>query len=226
MPERYRLEPGDWHHLSLVEGGGISESPIRIDRVEWRPRGWLRLSVYHAWHSEGLRDKVYELQVTAQNATNLMAKSLEVKGRVLHLRPIPREPPGWDELERASRVLHACGLRFDGYAYAETMKPKVEEVQHWLLERLESFVRTLRLPDCPEEVHALLFTCQRRAKEQGWFSDRSAESQASLLLFLHAYREPVPARWHLAIFGEEWARIRANEREEAAATVRRWMGCG
>lgn len=37
MPEKCRLEPGDWHHLFLVEGRGISESPIRIDRLEWQP---------------------------------------------------------------------------------------------------------------------------------------------------------------------------------------------
>lgn len=131
--------------------------------------------------------------------------------------------PALKELQRAEAVLHACGLRFDGYRYAESMT--APEVDHgaWLVKQREAFSQTLMVPSVLEVAFAAFFAFQRGAKNDGWFLDRCVESLAGPFLFLHLYREPTPECWCFENFSADWDRIPAEEREAAAAIVRRWL---
>lgn len=151
-------------------------------------------------------------------------------------RPCPR--PSLEELARAERVLDACGLRFDGYAYAESRAGRDVDAGEWLAARRDAFTRALQVPeaveghglespcDAGEEAHAVLFAFQRGAKDHGWFLDRSAGALAGPMLFLHLYVVPVPERWRLANHADSWDRLSPEDREEAAGIVRRWLGWG
>lgn len=128
-----------------------------------------------------------------------------------------------EALQHAEEVLHACGLRFDGYAYAETRAPRGTDAMDWLAALRDAFTHTLRVPMVAEDAHAALFAFQRGARNHGWFLDRSPESLAGPLLFLHLYGLPTPARWRFQDDADPWDRIAIEDKEEAAATVRRWL---
>lgn len=137
-----------------------------------------------------------------------------------------RKRPTLEELDRAERVLHACGLRFDGYAYAEAQAPRGVDAADWLAEQRDGFTRTLHVPVPVEAAQAVFFAFQRGAKDYGWFLDRSAASLAGPFLFLHLYSLPVMQRWRSQDFAAEWDRLSAEEKEDAAAIVRRWLAWG
>lgn len=137
-----------------------------------------------------------------------------------------RKRPSLEELDRAEAVLHACGLRFDGYAYAESQAPRGVEAADWLAEQRDAFTRTLQVPMPVETAQAVFFAFQRGAKDYGWFLDRSAASLAGPFLFLHLYSLPVMARWHFEDFAAEWDLLSVEEKEDAAAIVRRWLAWG
>lgn len=84
---------GEWYEMAVIEGCEAMLSLIRVDEVTRGPRGRLRLGFYHADYPEGVRDKVYELRITAESATGLKAKSLEVKGRLVRILPLRGRPP-------------------------------------------------------------------------------------------------------------------------------------
>ena len=131
--------------------------------------------------------------------------------------------PAPDELDQAQRVLDACGLRFDGYAYAESRIIRGQDATDWLVNLRDTFIHTLAVLRDIEAAHAVLFAFQRGAKELGWFLDRSAFSLAGPLLFLHLYTRPTPPRWRFSDDAAEWERFSSEEIETAAATVRRWL---
>ena len=139
--------------------------------------------------------------------------------------PTPKtaKRPPLEELGRAEPVLHTCGLRFNGYLYAEARTGPDEDHGAWLVKLVEPFCRSLVVPSVLEEAFAVFFCFQRGAKDYGWFLDRSAEALAGPFLFLHLYREPTPERWRFDSFAAEWDRIPLEEREAAAAIVRRWL---
>lgn len=131
--------------------------------------------------------------------------------------------PTPEELYQAERVLHACGVRFDGYAYAESRTTRGKSAEEWLADQRDSFLRTLIVPQDIEIAHAALFAFQRGAKEIGWFCERSDFALAGLLLFLHLYNHTTPRNWRSPGYATEWERFSAAEIEAAAAIVRRWL---
>ena len=90
---RFPLIGGEWYEMAVIDGCEEMLSPIRVDEVKRGPSGRLRLSFYHADYPDGVRDKVHELRITAESATGLKAKSLEVKGRQVRILPLRGRPP-------------------------------------------------------------------------------------------------------------------------------------
>lgn len=131
--------------------------------------------------------------------------------------------PTPEELDQAQRVLDACGLRFDGYSYAESRITRGQNATDWLVNLRDTFIHSRAVPRDIEAAHAVLFAFQRGAKELGWFLDRSAFSLAGPLLFLHLYTQPTLSRWRFPDYATEWERFSSEEIETAAATVRRWL---
>lgn len=131
-----------------------------------------------------------------------------------------------EELEHAESVLHACGLRFDGYAYAEAQVKAGGDAGAWLAQQAESFSRMMKLPAKEEHAFAALFALQRGAKSHGWFLDRGTASLAGPFLFLHLYSRPVPRRWRFESYADKWDSISAADKEAAASAIRRWLACG
>ncbi len=76
-----RAVPGRWYAAELLGeefGSEIrSYSPIRVEEI--RPKGGRRFSLafYHANYTEGVRDKVYELETLERGATFMLARSRE-----------------------------------------------------------------------------------------------------------------------------------------------------
>lgn len=93
MKPLFHLDPGQWYQLTVIDGGEPMDSPIRVNEVQRRPRGKLRLGFYHAHYPEGVRDKVYDLRITEESVSGLVAKALDQEGRCIHIRPLRGDPP-------------------------------------------------------------------------------------------------------------------------------------
>lgn len=77
--DRFALQEHDWDAAEIIgEEFGVeikSYSPIRIEGIT--PKGGRKfgLQFYHANYPEGVRDKVYELQMVERNKKFILARS-------------------------------------------------------------------------------------------------------------------------------------------------------
>lgn len=94
-----------------------------------------------------------------------------------------------------NRIMAACALRFDGYAYAQSRAEG-----GLLVELTRRFEDTLVFSEIEEENHAAFFAFQRYLCKWGGESlgpeSRSHFAYRTLFIRLHAI--PVPQQWRFA----------------------------
>ena len=105
------------------------------------------------------------------------------------------EPIGLD------RVMIACALRFDGYAYVQSRNdPRL------LVTLPRRFEDTLIFSDIEEENHVTFFAYQRYLCKWGGESlgPETREHFAYRTLFIRLHAIPVPDRWRFPPLTPEW----------------------
>ncbi len=112
-----------------------------------------------------------------------------------------------------------CSLRFDGYRWLEE---RGGETQGGFSRYVDPVVQTLRLYAEEEANFAVCFALQRHLCKWGGetLPPEHREHAAWRYLFLHLYRQPVPACYRLDEYVNRWERERVHVAEEHAAQVR------
>lgn len=137
--------------------------------------------------------------------------------------PLTRKPMPRARLKLPDEVLntmHACALRFDGFAW---LKTKQSEGQLDFTPYMEPLTQTLTFHEDTEANFAAFFALQRCLFK--WGGDRlppsAPEHTAFRFLFLHLHALPTPQLFAHEDYEARWQSLRPQIIQEHAAAVRR-----
>ena len=134
-------------------------------------------------------------------------------------------PPTREELIAVEELLNLAALRMNGYNYMDA--DPATRTTEFFQSLWQDLTRDPEHRAPTEDLMASLFFYQRSGpREVGWFAFDDEEHQTGLRLWLRLRECPTPTRWRLEEYATGWERRPADEKNQAADLINRWLTHG
>jgi hypothetical protein len=137
----------------------------------------------------------------------------------------PNPKPTRKELFAVEELLNLAALRMNGYDYMDA--DPATRTPEFFQALWKDLTRDPEHRAPTEDLMASLFFYQRSGpREVGWFAFYDEEHQTGLRLWLRLRECPTPTRWRLEEYATGWERCPADEKNQAADLINRWLTQG